>query len=620
MNPHATRLLGFLLVLSLAGCVNSPILKFDFIGFLPVLYIVENPVNPTRAKLLADALGIDATIIAPDGSIRYLNKERFQALPMVPGGVGATDEDGNQVTQESFDFNAIKTIQPLSDADVLAKAKAALEQAGLNPQGGSPKIGHSRFEAVDTSGNPVADVLLDTHVDFETVTPNGYPLKGPGADIKMVFDSQGVVTQLHYAFRTLTEGSRQSIVSLQQAKQRAAAEYFKVSENQISVQGQCASAQGELGSLCLESELVYYAPPIELSVTQVLPHYLFTGNFVVDGQTIEVRKLLIPALENAMEVSLSMTTDGNTSVQAEATVKGGRAPYTYAWSSSSTTLPLTESGSSLSYQIAGREATTRETLSVVVTDADGVSAWTSQAVSVNAPSPTLASLQAQQMANVSIGAEWIGLSQNLPYSKENAAGFLREASQAGVTVAFNYGDEAAFQRDFAKATDEFGVDTVDLTFYTGHATGLGFTFSSERDRRMFYSEQASWGEKDLEWLFIAACGPLQDKDLGIPWWQQWGKAFNGLHLMLAYANTTYDNNREGTLLGQEMFDNGLTLRQAWANTATAIQTPQEIYALMGVYDEAGFNNYNDHFWGLGFVGPDIPAASVKGYWRLSGPS
>ena len=618
MKIYATRLLGILLIVSLAGCVNSPILQFGFIGFLPVLYIVENPVNPTRAKLLADALGIDANIMAADGSIRYLNKERFQALPMVPRGVGINDEDGNLVTQESFDFNAIKILKPLSDADVLTKATAALEYAGLNPQGGEAKIGHSRFEAVDTGGGVVADVLVDTHIDFETVTPNGYPLKGPGADIKIVFDGAGVVTQLHYAFRTLTEGSRESIVSLQQAKHRAAAEYFDVDEGQISVQGQCASAQGQLGTLCLESELVYYAPPIELEITQVLPHYLFTGNFEVDGKSIEVRKLLIPAVENVMEVSLSMTTDGSNAIQAEASVTGGRGPYQYAWSSSSTALALSEQAAKLSYVVAGREAVLRETLSVVVSDADGVSAWTSQAAKVNAPAPT--SLQAQQIANVSVGSQWVGLSQNLPYSKDNAAGFLHEASQSGIAVAFNYGDEAAFQRDFAKATDEFGVDSVDMTFYTGHASGLGFTFASDRDRRMFYADQASWGETDLEWLVIAACGPLQETDFGIKWWQQWGKAFNGLHLMLGYANTTYDNNREGRLLGQEMFENALTIRQAWANAATSIQTPNEIYAVMGVWDEAGFNNYNDHFWNLGPVGPDIPALNIGGYWRLSGPS
>lgn len=618
MKTYPRPLLGILLILCLAGCVNSPILKFEFIAYLPVLYIVENPVNPTRAKLLADALGIDATLIAGDGSIRYLNKERFQALPMLPGGVGANDEDGNPVTLERFDFDAIKLLEPLSEADIIAKATNALEQAGLNPQGGTARIGHSRFEAVDTTGTVITDVLLDTHIDFETVTPNGYPLKGPGADIKMVFDGQGVVTQLHYAFRTLVEGSRENIVSLQEAKQRAAAEYFAVGEDQISTQGQCASAKGQLGTLCLESELVYYAPPIELSVTQVLPHYLFTGSFELDGINLEVRKLLVPAIENAMEVSLSMAPNGSNTIQAKANVKGGRAPYQYAWSSSSTTLDSGEQSANLSYVVAGRETVLRETLSVVVTDADGVSAWTSQAITVNAPAP--ANVQTQQTATRSVGAQWIGLSQGLPYSKHNAGGFLAEASEAGLVVAFNFGDEAAYQRDFAKATDDFGVDSVDMTFYTGHATGLGFTFASERDRKMFYSEQASWGETDLEWLVIAACGPLQEIDFGIKWWQQWGNAFNGLHLMLAYANTTYDNNREGKLLGKELFENGLMLRQAWANTATAIQTHKEIYAVMGVYDQAGFNNYNDHFWGLGPVGPDIPRLNVKGYWRLSGPS
>lgn len=613
-----SRLLSLFLVLSLSACVNNPILQFGTIGFLPVLYIVENPVNPTRAKSLAEALGISGDIIAEDGSIRYLNEKRFQAVPMIPLGVVLGDEDGNLVTQEKFDFSAIEAIRPFPEAAALSKAKAALEQAGLTPKGGEPKLGHSRFEAVDTAGQVVADVLLDTHVDFEAVTPNGFPLKGPGADIKIVFDGQGVVTQLHYAFRTLTEGTRASVMTLNRAKRKAAAEYFEVDDNHLSVQGQCASARGQLGTLCLEAELVYYAPPIDLEITQIVPHYLFTGTLDIEGESLDVRRLLVPAVEEGLSVQLAMTSDGNTSVQAEASVAGGRAPYSYSWSSSSTTLPLETSGPVLSYEVAGRVAVERETLSVVVTDADGISTWTSQAVAVNAPAP--ASVRTQQTSAVTIGAEWVGISQNLPYAKDNVDGFLQGARDANVEVAFNFGDQAAFHRDFAKETDEVGIEQVDMTFYTGHATGLGFTFESERERKMFYAERASWGEQDLEWLVIAACGPLQEVEFGIKWWQQWGGAFNGLHLMLAYANITYDNNREGKVLGEEIFAKGRPLRQAWANTATDIQTPAEIYAVMGVWDANGLNNYNDHFWGFGPVGPDIPGTEVSGYWRLSGPS
>jgi hypothetical protein len=283
-------------------------------------------------------------------------------------------------------------------------------------------------------------------------------------------------------------------------------------------------------------------------------------------------------------------------------VSGGRAPYAYTWASSTTALPPDTQGDSIRYTVGSREAVTRETLSVVVTDADGISTWASQAVAVNAPAA--APLRAQALAAQSVGTAWVGLSQNLPYSAGNVGGFLRQASRAGVQVAFNFGEQLAYQSDFARDTDAFGIDSVDLGLYTGHANGLGFSFITERKKRFFFSEQASWGERDLEWLVIAACGPLQEAEFGISWWQQWGGAFNGLHL----------------LLGQGLFEQKLALRQAWANTASSIQTPNEIYAVMGVWDTRGVNNYNDHFWDLGPVGPDIPKLNQDGFWRLTGPS
>ena len=153
-----------------------------------------------------------------------------------------------------------------------------------------------------------------------------------------------------------------------------------------------------------------------------------------------------------------------------------------------------------------------------------------------------AELSSLQTATTSVGAEWIGITQGLPYASSNTRGFLSKVEKAGVNVAFNWGEQVAYHKDFAKETDSQGIETVDFLFYTGHAYGLGFFFESKEEKRSFTSDQASWGEQDLEWLLIAACGPLQEKEAGIPWWLQWGRAFNGLHLMLAYANTTFDNN------------------------------------------------------------------------------
>lgn len=618
MRKSLARFLGLALLALLMACGSNTRLAFEFIGFLPVFYVVENPVNPTRARELALALGIDTNIIAPDGSIRYLDRERFQHLPMIAVGAGSADEDGNIPTEERFDFEAIRAIQPFAEDEARLRAVSALQKAGLNPRRATISVGHSRFQAVSARGEAVADVQLDTQVDFDTVTPNNYPLRGPGASIKVVFDGQSKVTQLQYAYRVLAEGPRAALLSQVQAQRRAAAQYFGVDETQVLLQGSCARVQAQAGNLCLQSELVYYAPPMSLAVSQIAPHYLFTGRFSLEGTTVEIRRLLIPAFASAPEVKLRATSDGSRAVEGRATVRGGRAPYTYTWASSTTALPLDTKGESIRYNVSSREAVTRETLSVVVTDAEGISTWASQAVAVNGPAP--ASLSTQALTAQSVGAAWVGISQNLPYSAENVGGFLRQAIGVGVQVAFNFGEQLAYQSDFARDTDEFGIDSVDLGLYTGHANGLGFSFITERKKRFFFSEQASWGERDLEWLVIAACGPLQETEFGIPWWRQWGGAFNGLHLLLGYANTTYDNNREGLLLGQGIFEQKLPLRQAWASAASSIQTPSEIYAVMGVWDTRGVNNYNDHFWDLGPVGPDIPRPSLEGFWRLSGPS
>lgn len=607
---------ALLLLLFLSSCSGNTILVFE-LNALPVFYVVENPVNPTRAKLLANALGIEGDIIASDGSIRYLNRTRFQAIPMIPLGVGEPDEKGNIPRLEGFDFESLRQVTTLSDAEALQKAEDALELAGLRVQGGEARLGRSRFEAVNRDGSVLVDLALDTHVDFEAVTPNGYPFKGPGADIKIVFDGEGVVTQLHYAFRILVEGERRTVLSIDQASVRAAAEYFNVPEHEISLQANCAISSSQLGTLCLESEVVYYAPPIGMNITQVVPHYLFKGNVTIDGATVPIRNLLVPALDNAPKVTLTMSASSGNTIKASASSTGGQAPYQYSWASSTTPLAAGNS-SSLSYAVLGRQPVTQETLSVTVTDANGVSSWTSQTVTVNAPAPQLTLQEAPQ--GPSVGAVWIGLSQGLPYAASNTQGLLTEVKKAGVEIAFNWGEAAAHQKDFAKATDHLGIDSVDLGFYTGHAYGLGFFFESLEDRRSLTSDQASWGETNLEWLIIAACGPLQEVEAGISWWRQWGNAFNGLHLMLAYANITYDNNREGRIFGEELFGKALPLRQAWASTATETQTPTEIYAVMGVWGADKVNNYNDHFWGYGAVGPDIPASEVEGYWRLTGPS
>lgn len=234
-------------------------------------------------------------------------------------------------------------------------------------------------------------------------------------------------------------------------------------------------------------------------------------------------------------------------------------------------------------------------------------------------------LNAQRVGRVDVGVEYVGVSQNLNGSKGNANGFAATMSGRGVPVEFHFGDYAAWEQDFKHpgkgGNDSNYVDNVDMVFYTGHANGDGFTFPGNMDDGFLHFDDALWGDRDLEWLVIAACGPLQWDSSGKTYSERWGPAFRGLHQMLAYATDSLDNQAEGRLLAQKLLgvgSNAKRVREAWVETATEVQPSDVDWAIMGPYGSGYTHNYNDYFWGKGTTGSDI--SNPVGFWRVSGPS
>ena len=618
-------LYGILLVPVLAACSSGDTFSTSEPG-APIYRAGGIAVAPASADALAECLGINTDVLAPDQSIRYLQKDKFQRLPLTELGPGTPDEDNNLTVAQGFDFEAIAELEVLSDDEALSKMSGCLKDTNLLPEGDTSSVGHSRFEAVSKDGEVVADVSIDTQVSYLMTTPEGEPLVGPGAEVKVVFDPDGTVTQLIYANRILKKVGEVPVLPASEAAQLAASQYLDTDAGLITLQDGCATSlqpqSGELQTLCLESELVYYAPPLDLNVEMIVPHYLFEGTLTIKTdekeEDVQVRKLLLPAVQDAPQLELSVSSAGS-SVSAQVTVEGGTAPYSYEWSSSSTALEEVNANS-ISYTVASREATTEETLSVIVTDANGLIAWTTQSVSVTAE----ASVSTQSLGRVDAGISWIGLSQGLPRAAANARGLRRVLTRNQIPVQFDNGEEAAQSNDFVDpllgGQDSTVVDDVDLSFYTGHASGNGFTFTSNQQSQFLFYDEVRWGNRDLEWLLIAACGPLQDSSVGLAWWERWGSAFDGLHMLLAYSTVTFDNDLEGRLFARSLLNERLKVRQAWVQTATMVQSQEEIYAIMGVWGENGSTNYDDHFWDQGTVGPDVPADAVEGYWRLSGPA
>lgn len=350
-----------------------------------------------------------------------------------------------------------------------------------------------------------------------------------------------------------------------------------------------------------------------------------------------MRSVLVPAVNvapSASIINMNINVDGF--VSASAQITGGKEPYLFHWGSSSTEIDAETAaqGPDIAYGFNPKEPVEFETLTLQVTDANGITTQASSTIPVPA-SPAL--MLAKRLALggiVDFGAESINTCGGLVLSGANANGFVNKMQGAGFTKRFNWGEYNAWESDFkdnafAGGNDLNYVDNTDIVFYTGHANGDGFVFcdSTHTDTFLHYND-ARWGNQDLEWLVIAACGPLQNTSSGLAWWQRWGPSFDGLHLLMGYATTSYDGASEGSTLAEYMLGKPLffwtlpplPVRSAWVNTAIEAQPASVTWSIMGVYGAGGVSNYNDFFWTKGPVGPDLRGGSIHGYWKISGGS
>lgn len=138
-----------------------------------------------------------------------------------------------------------------------------------------------------------------------------------------------------------------------------------------------------------------------------------------------------------------------------------------------------------------------------------------------------------------------------------------------------------------------------------------------------------WGNTDVEWIVIAACGPLQDDSLngGGNVFDRWRGVFDGLHSLMGYAAVTYDNTEEGRKFVQYA-KGGYPLIDAWFRAAQEVQPSTNadatfpggwpapngpnifaaaIYGYNSVYDDPRY----DYLWGYGPVAFDSPGATNR---------
>lgn len=220
------------------------------------------------------------------------------------------------------------------------------------------------------------------------------------------------------------------------------------------------------------------------------------------------------------------------------------------------------------------------------------------------------------------GTSWIGQSGGLAGSAGNAQGFVDEWAADGWRINFNWGDANAWESDWRR-NDDTWVDAADFVFYTGHASMDGWVLSNPDDGFLHFNEVGAspgntgdlWGQNDLEWAIVAACGPLQDELLaagGGDVLARWDGAFDGLHQLLGYGAITFDNSDEGRKVAQYA-KGGATLIDAWFRAAKEIQpadngaaAPDGPTVWVGAMwaGKSGADPFRDHAWKHGSVSAD----------------
>jgi hypothetical protein len=219
-------------------------------------------------------------------------------------------------------------------------------------------------------------------------------------------------------------------------------------------------------------------------------------------------------------------------------------------------------------------------------------------------------------------------------AQDSAQGFHNAMANHGIGTQFDFRGTNAWESDFkssalAGGNDSSFVDDVDMQWYTGHGWPGGFTFkNTTQNDGSIVPADANWGNGDLEWMQLESCQVLQDTNGSADYFQRWGGAINGLHMLNGFDTSAYcvgggtgadfaDYLFPYTFLGITLRP-ALTVRQAWQQMAVDKEPSGVKFRSMGNIGPGGVTNIGDHFWGQGNVGPDISKASRVGMWAISG--
>jgi Family of unknown function (DUF6345) len=571
----------------------------------PVYKVTQEGMTADQSSKLAETFGIPDAL-HENGAFGYVD-EAFGQVPLRQVDAGK-DESGRPTVSQAIDKRALAALRPIGAGEALERASKLTELLGLTNLELNPKVSHAELTLSDGAGRVTSEHALDTTVSH-SFSLAGLPATGQGAKLRITFGPDGKVTQLTSALRQLERSDDVPIIPADEARKACEALYDR------------GVRQGE-------PTLGYLLPALG-AVEAIYPSYTCNPSSE-DG---EQAHLQVPAVEGiGPKATIKVSRSGEKILGQVAEAAGDGSVY--KWSSSSTALTGNE-GEEIAYERRPRGKTTgAETLTLEVTDRNGLSATASVTLEGDGDASAETHPGGGGFGKLAVGPTDVGIEQTVDEwqcAQDSAIGFKSVMAAHAIPTAFDWRGFAAFEKDFKEQSlggwDHSYVDNVDAQWYTGHGSPNSFTFKSSIDDKNLTPNEARWGNRDLEWMQLESCQVLRDTNGTHNYFSRWGGAVDGLHILNGFHTNAYCvGGGTGGTFASYLFPKqilwwtipALTVRNAWAQMAIDKEPSGVVYRSMGNIGSGGVTNIGDYFWGQGPTGPDITVGGRTGQWSITG--
>ncbi len=628
-------------------------------GAVPVYEVTSRGATEEQAYALAEEfaahpdVAFDEESYAVDdwGVIQHLDERAYMHVPTLDETEYVEDEDGDREVPQGLDPDAIAEMPEPPDPDQMAEvfddvlANAELHPAFEFPGTVQTRTSHAAFEVANADdGTTEIQRDLDTAI-YKRGTIDGVPVDGPGSKVRARFsnrDGETVVSDVRHSFRGLAEGPTVDLLPKATVQERY---HYALEEKHgaeiIEVD---------------EPKLVYLAPEPDREndepvgdgpneVQALIPHYAVGGTLEIEGEPAEAPREFVPAVDDpefVHSVELSADASGD-QIDAAVDIQGGQSPYKVTWSVDDGELadldPLANGHpTEISSTVSSREEVQGTTLTVRVTDANGVSVSARQYVDVEVQ-PALRSAAYGGMTGGTPAATSVPGTNDVGHRATDftgwAYGYERVARRRGVSVSSSWRGDDVWEIDYKQPhDDDIGVDTADHFFTVAHGNPQGYAIPNGccYDGWVGHGDaDEAWGNHDLEWHSLMSCKVLAPDDGNCGgcngesrihrWWQE----FDGLHQLHGFQTLGWvvDGFPEafGRYVHGSFFFPARKMRTAWILAVDnyqpgfkeydSSQTRRRRGVVMAPKDAEGRCPWDDYFHGHGPVGPDIPHEDVR---------